>query len=38
MSPLFSVRAHTVDHLPSPVARQPTGIDHHIVTFNLDAL
>ena len=35
MSPLFSVRARTVDHLLSPVARQPGGIGHHIVTFEL---
>ena len=35
MSPLFSVRARTVDHLLSPVARQPSGIGHHIVTFDV---
>ena len=35
MSPLFSVRARTVDHLLSPVARQPGGIGHHIVTFDI---
>ena len=33
MSPLFSV--HGLDHLPSPVASQPDGIGHHIVTFEL---
>ena len=33
MSPLFSV--HGLDHLPSPVAGQPVGIGHHIVTFEL---